>query len=296
MTSLLRGLAVMVGAVALLGSACSGATTGTGSGLPDDDVHYRWQVGDCLTVASRDEMPLEPFGSGPVVNCDQPHVFEVVLAGDVDDGEEGPYPEDLAARTAETCAAAFHDYVGVHLSQTTLDVMVYLPNRTEWAGGLRYQACLIDDPGVGGDAPVDAGSLRGAGDRVLGTVAAGRCFEDRSVLGQPIACSEPHLAESIGRFTHPEADGAPWPGDEQIRLEANRGCAAVLGDYATAGGNPVPVQPVAFARPLSRVEWEDGLRSVGCAVLVFDSDRHHAEVVGSLSEPGWVVIHAGQAA
>ncbi len=287
-----RLLASTVLAAAAL-TACGG---GAGSGPPIDDVHYRWEAGDCLLVDSRGELPGEPFGAELVVDCAREHVFEVFSTWEIDGGADTFYPEDLALQAWETCAAEFRGYVGAHLSETALDIVVVRPDAADWEGGARHLACLVEDPRPGGELPLVTGSLRDAVDRVKPTVAAGQCFEARSVLGPAVSCDQSHLAEAIGRFVHPEVPGAAWPGSEEIRLAANDGCSTLLGGYATAGANVVPVTTVAFTRPLSEAEWEDGLRSVECGVLVFDTDLHHVEVVGSLSEADWRAIGAGQAA
>jgi len=287
--------AALMAVLAVVLASCGGQADQSSSGLPADGVHYRWEAGDCVFVESRAALPHEPFGSAVVVDCEEEHALEVFFTGDVEGGDDDLYPDDLVVQTWETCAAAFHGYVGAHLSETSLDITVYRPDRSEWAGGLRYQTCLVEDPGSGGDPSLTTGSLRGAADRVPSTVTAGQCFDGRSVLGPTVACTEPHLAEAIGRFTHPGGIDAPWPGSEEVRSTANDGCASLLGEYATGGGDTVTVSPIAFTRPLSRSEWEDGLRSIECAALVFDSDRHHVEVVGSLSDPDWSVVGAGQA-
>jgi len=289
-------LAAFSAAAVLAISACGGEAASPASGPPHDDVHYRWAVGDCLAAASRDALPHEPFGARLIVDCDEAHTFEVFHAGEIEAGDGAPYPDDLVARTSETCAAAFLDYVGAHLSETSLDMMVYRPDRSEWAGGLRYETCLVEDRRPGGDPSPVAGSLRGAGDRVPSTVAAGQCFEARSVLGPAVACSEPHLAEAIGVFVHPDEIGAMWPGVEEMHAAANTGCAVLLDEYATSGDPAVTVTPIGFTRPLARPEWDDGLRTVACGALVFDSDNRHVEVVGSLSEPDWQIVSAAQVA
>ena len=172
-------------------SACGSHTTPASSDPPVDDVHYRWAVGDCLLIESRDALPHEPFGQSGVVDCERQHTFEVFFAGDIEAGEDDPYPDDLALESWEICAAVFHDYVGAHLSETSLGIVVYLPDRTEWAGGLRYRACLLEDPGAGGDPSLVAGSLSGASDRVPSTVAAGQCFATRSILGPTVPAMSP---------------------------------------------------------------------------------------------------------
>lgn len=283
----------------LLALVLAGAACGTGAppaAMPADDIHYRWQAGDCLDAGSSADLPHEPFGRNRVVDCGDEHTYEVISTGDLADRDDAPYPEDLAQESWEACAAAFRDYVGGHLSETRLDLVVYRPDRTEWAGGLRYRTCLVEDPGPGGEPLRRTGSLRDAAGEVPTTLAAGRCFSGRSLLGPSTACSDPHLAEAIGWFTHPAGLGDPWPGAGASRREADRGCADLLSEYAAAGGHGSAAMPIAFARPLSRAEWEDGLRMVACGALVFDGDRHHVEVAGSLAEPGWAIVRAAQAA
>lgn len=282
-------------AAALTAAAC-GADGTDPAAMPADDLHYRWQAGDCLDVSEPADLPHEPFGRAPVVVCDDEHTYEVVFAGDLPAGEDDPYPEDLAQESWEACAAAFHDYVGAHLSETRLDLVVYRPDRTEWAGGLRYRTCLVEDPGGGGTPQERTGSLRNAGPDVLGGPVAGECFAGRSLLGPSVPCTEPHLAEAIGRFTYPAAPGEAWPGAAEARREADRGCAGLLMEYAASGEHGTAAVPIAFPRPLSRAEWDDGLRTVACGALVFDGDRHHVEVVGSLADPDWAVVRAAQAA
>jgi hypothetical protein len=297
-------------ALALLAAACGGgvadpeATETTAreappdteaGGVPADDTHYRWEVGDCVLVESRDDLPYEPYGRTPLVACDEPHTYEVFDTGQFDEPEDHPYPEDLNDRAWEACAAAFEDFVGVHMAESGLEVIVYLPDRAEWGRGLRYRACVVHDPSPGGDLPTATGSLKGIGDAVPFAAEVGDCYVTGSIRGPGVECSNPHRAEIIGFLTHGEGEGS-YPGREALRAEAAAGCDGLLAGYATPGAALVPTSPVSFARLLTEAEWSGGIRTVPCTALVFDGDRRHLMVVGSLSEPDWWVIGAEQSA
>ena len=180
----------------------------------------------------------------------------------------------------------------MHLSESGLDVVVYQPDRSEWARGLRYRACVVQDPSDG--TPLTIGSLEGIGDAVPFSAGTGDCFETRASRGPGIDCTAPHRAEIIGFITHTGTIGG-YPGADALREEADAGCVDLLGEYAATGAAAIPASPVTFTRLLSRAEWDDGLRTVPCTALVFDSDRRHLLVVGSLADPDWWVIGAGQA-
>lgn len=297
----------MILVLVLLAAACSsGGTEGSStsaapsttvppaatSAAADGGLGYRWQVGDCVVIDDPEDLPYEPYG--PVVDCSRPHVYEVYFIGTFLEGEDEEFPDDLDDRIREACAAGFVEYVGVHMSQSVLDVIFYLPDGDEWSRGLRYQACVLFDPGAGGELPLVEGSRQGSA--TLLERGAGECLEDHSLRSPVVACNTVHRAEVIGSFTHPAQPGDPYPGIEEYRSASDDACMDLLRSYATEGESGAPVLPVALGGALTAVEWGDGLRTVPCVAVVLDAARIPLPVVGSLAEPGWRVLQGGTAA
>jgi hypothetical protein len=276
---------------ATIGTAESSTTTSPPSTAPaaETALGYRWQVGDCVVIDKPEDLPYEPYG--PVVDCSEPHVYEVFFTGTWAEDDEAPFPEDLGDRIREVCAEGFVEFTGLHLSESVLDVVFYLPDREEWASGLRYQACVAFDPRAGGEIPLTEGTLRGEAARL--DRERGECLERSTIRSSVVGCGSAHRGEAIGAFVHPGGPDDPYPGFEELAAAANAGCAALLESYVAEPRSGSLVLPVAFGSALAAVEWGAGLRSVPCVAVVFDAARTPLPVVGSIADEGWWVLEGG---
>ncbi len=258
----------------------------------ESSLGYRWQVGDCVAIDEPEDLPYEPYG--PVVDCAEQHAYEVFFTGTWEEEHDTPFPEDLTDRIREVCAGAFVEFAELHLSESALDVIFYLPDREEWARGLRYQACVAFDPRTGGDVPVTEGTLRG--EAVPLDREPGDCLERSTIRSPVVGCGSAHRGEAIGSFVHPGGPDDPYPGFEDFATAADSGCAALMQGYLAEPRPGSLVLPVAFGSALAAVEWEAGLRSVPCVAVVFDAARTPLPVVGSIAEEGWWVLAGGTTA
>ncbi|HSG79028.1 MAG TPA: septum formation family protein [Acidimicrobiia bacterium] len=260
---------------------------------PDDALGYRWKFGDCVAVASFEDLPYEPYGSDVVVDCGGEHTFEVYFVGTFDAPDGTAYDEGgFSAIVRDACALRFIEFVGLPYPESGLDLVYYLPDAREWAAGLRYQACVVFDPRGGDDPPNSSGSLRGSA--VPFGAVEGDCSNDLSLRGPLLECDVPHRYEHVGVFTPAEST---WPGDGELEAAAIDGCRALADGYV-AGGPAVPVGAVVGLPVVTptRVDWDAGSRSVVCAAAAIDQTGERLVVIGSFAEDGWTIVGAAQTA
>ncbi len=127
-----------------------GVTIGPSEQAPGD--LYTLAVGACL-----DDIPSGFISPSNLVDCAQPHTYEVFGSFFLDDGA---FPGDDAIESSayEGCDAAYPDYVGVTWDQSALAYSFVSPSEETWAEGDREISCLLYDPAV----DQTTGSLRGA--------------------------------------------------------------------------------------------------------------------------------------
>ena len=111
------------------------------SAQPDDT--FALPVGSCL-----DDVASGFITSNNVLDCAEPHTYEVFSSFLVDDGA---FPGDDALQTQATdrCGAVFGDFVGIPYADSTLDYSYVAPTEDTWAQGDREILCLIFDPVAG---------------------------------------------------------------------------------------------------------------------------------------------------
>ncbi len=100
----------------------------------------RLRVGDCFLDTGT--------GSTQVVigvPCSHPHDSQVVALTDVPggDGEEWPGEAGLAGRSRALCLRAATASVGGNLTDPTVGLSAYLPDRQSWDAGDRRVVCTI---------------------------------------------------------------------------------------------------------------------------------------------------------
>jgi hypothetical protein len=108
-------------------------------------------VGTC--IAPPEGVPTE------VVPCDQPHLFEVYVAGALADA---PYPgeAEATAQVSTICEDAFAGYVGTDYESSTLDYLPTPPSADAWSAGDRSYVCLVGDAEGGELTSAVKGSAR----------------------------------------------------------------------------------------------------------------------------------------
>lgn len=110
-------------------------------------------LGACL-----DNLPGGVIGTDNVVDCAQPHAYEIFHTFDVADAA---FPGDAGIEDAAYtgCEGAFPAFVGVDYQNSTLDYYFVGPTEQTWAAGDREIACLLYDPST----EESVGSLQGSG-------------------------------------------------------------------------------------------------------------------------------------
>lgn len=118
----------------------------------DADV-FLLAIGDCYNDVDADEIVTVP-----VVDCSQPHDFEVFWEFELE-GDVFPSDDDVHAAVEEHCLGAFTDFVGIdYYSSTDLDITWLRPTPESWDDhGDRLVTCSVYD--LAGQV---TGSLRGA--------------------------------------------------------------------------------------------------------------------------------------
>jgi hypothetical protein len=78
-------------------------------------------------------------------SCTASHGHEVLLTWTYPDAAGVPYPSPAALTDghAESCAAAFPDYVGHPVEGSGFAITVGVPNETQWKRGARTGVCLL---------------------------------------------------------------------------------------------------------------------------------------------------------
>ncbi|WP_232831948.1 septum formation family protein [Nocardiopsis sp. FIRDI 009] len=123
---------------------------------PESVSVFDLEEGDCITdyTIAGDESISEV----PVVDCAEPHIYEIYYAGDLD-GDEYPGEEEVVEMTSERCEEEFAEFVGVPSERSELDHSWLFPTEDGWNGDDdREILCLVHERG---DGQV-SGSLEGA--------------------------------------------------------------------------------------------------------------------------------------
>lgn len=103
-------------------------------------------VGDCFSAApdepDADELVLTTV---EVVDCDEPHLAEVVAIGELtaDPGDAFPGVADRDAEALALCQPAVEAYTGVPLAASDLGLIWLAPTATTWADGDREVTCAV---------------------------------------------------------------------------------------------------------------------------------------------------------
>jgi hypothetical protein len=138
-------------APASVGAATSDEPSDAASaGAGEETSVFDLEVGDCFTSEST------LLDTVLVVDCEEPHVYEVYDVGDVESTDDA-YPGDAAmGETASAqCQDAFEAYVGIAYEDSQWYVTSIPPSEETWAEGDREVVCLLhlqDESEVTGSA------------------------------------------------------------------------------------------------------------------------------------------------
>lgn len=261
------------------------------------DEAYLWSVGDCVDLGTdaAAELPYAPYGTGLLSDCAEPHTHEVYFTATLSDAPEAPFPDDLNVRLFDVCFVEFAELMGFPVSDSTLDVLLYLPDAEEWAAGERYHACVIHQRGTDVVYGQLTGSTADDPDLFLWLTSAGSCYDvvDLPLLpvSDVVVCAEEHGFELIGEAAL-AADDADYPGREAIDRLAADACDALLAEYAVQPLEDLPVLTFPLPTLFSEGEWDTGQRTVRCFAFAGTLDLGFLVVVGSLGDGTFEIIGA----
>ena len=294
----------------LIAAACTSAPEETTQPLPETlptltptteepvettvpDEEYLWSVGDCVDLGADPELPYAPYGLELLTECAAPHTHEVFFTATLDGGPEAPYPAGLNERLFDRCFVEFAEFMGYPAADSTLDLVLYLPDEQEWADGERYHACVVYEAGTTvvyrplvGSTADDPGSHRWL-------VSAGACYDlvDLPLLpvSDPVPCAERHGLEMIGEA--PLApNGAGYPGRDEAPGAAAAACDALLSEYSALPVDDLPVATFALPALLTKGDWDAGSRTVRCFAIAGTPERGLFLVTGSLGDGTFEIV------
>jgi hypothetical protein len=316
----LRRWAVSVSALGLVLAACTSGSNDPGTSLPEalpsptqtteaqepepevpdstaPDGAYLWSVGDCVDLGTdaAAELPYAPYGTGLLTACAEPHTHEVYFTATLPGAPDAPFPDDLNVRLFDVCFVEFARVMGFPVSDSTLDVLLYLPDAEEWAAGERYHACVVHQRGTDVTYRQLTGSMVDDPGSFIWNAAMGSCYDvfDLRLLpvSDTVVCAEEHGFELIGEAAL-APDDADYPGGEAIDGLAGDACDAVLAEYAVQPLEDLPVLTFPLPTPFSEGEWDTGQRTVRCFAFAGTLDLGFLVVVGSLGDGTFEIIGA----
>lgn len=261
------------------------------------DELYLWQVGDCVDLGAdaAADLPYAPYGEELLADCAAPHTHELYFTATLPEGSTAPYPDNLNGRLFDICFVEFADVMGFTSSDSTLEVVLYLPDAEEWAAGERYHACVYYQPGTGVVYRPLVGSAADDPDRYRWQVSAGTCYLaiDLQLLAvsDTVACSEEHSLEMIGEATL-VPDDTDYPGLEAVAQLGVEACDALLNEYAVLPIDDLPVLTFPLPTLLSEGEWDVGKRTVRCFAFAGSFERGLLSAVGSLGDGTFEIVGA----
>ncbi len=135
-------LAVLAGVIV----ACSG-----------EGSVFSLKVGDCFNSGGGEEVE-----NVEVVDCDEPHQYEVFAATDVEAPNDAPFPgyNQLESVAFNLCLDYFDDYVEEAYESSLLDIQFLYPSQDSWEdAGDREVVCTL----YGLEDLYLEGSMRGSG-------------------------------------------------------------------------------------------------------------------------------------
>lgn len=119
-------------------------------------------IGECVNIPDGDEI-----SDYETVDCDEPHDAEVYALPQHPDGEDAPYPGQVALEefASERCEAEFEPYVGTDYATSAIYFTALTPTQDAWdAANDREIVCLLVGEPSGAGFEQLTGSKRGSGE------------------------------------------------------------------------------------------------------------------------------------
>ncbi|MFE3457728.1 septum formation family protein [Nocardiopsis aegyptia] len=116
----------------------------TESGADAESVGvFDLEEGDCLNEVAEQDNIVDV----PMVDCEDPHDYEVYDNDDLDEDGEYPGDQEVSDLTAELCHDEFEGFVGTEYLESELEFTSFFPTPTGWdLYDNREYLCLVYDP------------------------------------------------------------------------------------------------------------------------------------------------------
>ncbi|WP_440709469.1 septum formation family protein [Herbiconiux sp. YIM B11900] len=168
-------IGLIAAAVGITGGIAAGIAAGSGAGTsqgpvdpepdpgPDGSVPggtstdvFDLRIGDCFQEVDGGGDPLFEVD---VVDCAEPHYYEVYDETTLPDTADSAYPGDDKMQVAAdaACYDGFADFVGIEYEESFLDYWYLSPTESSWESGDRSVLCSVFDP-----EHVTTGTLEGS--------------------------------------------------------------------------------------------------------------------------------------
>ncbi|MFN2497058.1 MAG: septum formation family protein, partial [Pseudonocardiaceae bacterium] len=240
-------------------------------------------VHSCLTWQQQDAADAR------LVNCAQPHLFEVTGTVELDGFDVGvPFPDDVtwqqlvisrcAERTTQALAGRFDPF-------GRFTVGAIKPSADSWQRGDRTLRCGVQAAGRSGALFPTTGTVSQQDQSDVHS--PGTCLgNDGKAMGDPVDCAGPHAVEVVGVVDLSGAfpDGYPEEAAQDEKLDAE--CTRLAAEFA--GGPAVVAEKrlTLFWETLRPESWQVGSTRVDCRLGAFLPDRSgFAPVTGSVRGP-----------
>lgn len=254
------------------------------------------EAGQCLSWFTDSDGAIEAFS---IINCDQPHRFEIAQRVDLAQAEPSlyadgvPFPSPAARELIGTnhCVAAVNAYIGTHGPldpNGRFTVGIIPPNEKGWNRGDHSVLCGIQSTELDGSIGENVGTFAESDQHRLWP--AGTClgFAPTSQFpGPAVQCSEDHSVEmvsieNISDFVPPTGFPAV-----NVQLQAmNDRCFDAAVEYA---GGPealrVSTLITGLVAPISQASWESGSRDVNCGLFFPATPGPYARLRESIRGP-----------
>ncbi len=261
------------------GIGLTSSVAGVGADYPRGDQVpvSRLMVGDCFAPSGDvGSYELNSNSQVDLIPCTETYNGIFFGRGTLDSPISGaafPGDNEVGQLTSDRCSSLFRESFGV--SADGFNYRYWRPNQQSWNLGDRDILCAI----------LDAEPLEGEFEpRRFDTffdLAAAECFtlgpeETSRSLGLddrvlPVNCDLSHTGQMIGSGRLEVEAGEPYPGEEQVELDAGAECEQLFEDFV--GISPFESELVNFPFWFPNESgWEQGDRRYACA-FVEDEER-----------------------
>jgi hypothetical protein len=171
------------------------------------------------------------------------------------------------------------------MSRTTSRLRVILAAAVFSVGALTLSGCTALSDLFPEEAARDdeTQEISEAGQADVFTLAVGDCFNDQDAEEvqsvEAIPCADPHDYEAYHAFDLPDAEDAPFPGQDAVSLTAQDGCIAEFGTFVGVPYEDAAPLDFNFLSP-TEGSWGEGDREILC--IVMDAEKTAGTLAGAM--------------